>query len=256
MNKFITSLIEQFVKDYHGMNYTKTQWKDPLVAYADVSDPLFLDLKRIIDPSHRLPGELLKGAKIVISYFIPFEEEVVRSNVKSGSASREWAIAYLETNKLIMDLNQYLIRGLQKMGDKVVSIAPTHIFDEKELISNWSHKHIAYIAGLGNFGIHKMLITEKGCCGRLGSVITTLALSTTMRTEKPYCLYYYNKSCKQCVEKCTFNALRMNDYDRKKCYDMCLENAHLYSSLGLADVCGKCVSMVPCSHSNPVKSKK
>ncbi|MDY6824326.1 MAG: hypothetical protein SWH68_11110 [Thermodesulfobacteriota bacterium] len=37
--------------------------------------------------------------------------------------------------------------------------------------SPWSHRHIAYAAGLGKFGMHDFLITEKGCTHRLGSFV-------------------------------------------------------------------------------------
>ncbi|MFX1477043.1 MAG: hypothetical protein ACFFCI_02820 [Promethearchaeota archaeon] len=119
-------------------------------------------------------------------------------------------------------------------------------------MSYWSHKHVAYIAGLGKFGLHKMLITEKGCCGRLGSLITSLEIEATSRNEKEFCLYFFNKSCKQCIEKCVFDALHSNKFDRKKCYNICLENGKLHSKLGLCDVCGKCACGVPCSVRNPV----
>lgn len=42
------------------------------------------------------------------------------------------------------------------------------------------------------------------------------------------------------------------DFDRHACYAVCLENGQLHSALGLADVCGKCASIVPCSFTNPV----
>jgi hypothetical protein len=34
---------------------------------------------------------------------------------------------------------------------------------------------------------------------------------------------------------------------------MLLENAKTYENEGLADVCGKCICVVPCSFSNPVE---
>ena len=53
----------------------------------------------------------------------------------------------------------------------------THNFDEAKLVSYWSQKHVAYMAGLGKFGLHHMIITEKGCCGRLGSIVTNAKIS-------------------------------------------------------------------------------
>jgi hypothetical protein len=50
---------------------------------------------------------------------------------------------------------------LEKSDFRSVILPPTHNFDEKKLISDWSHKHIGFIAGLGKFGLHQMLITKK-----------------------------------------------------------------------------------------------
>jgi epoxyqueuosine reductase QueG len=151
-------------------------------------------------------------------------------------------------------VNVFLREKLASRGFETKIMPATHNFNEKELLSDWSHKHVAYIAGLGGFGLHRMLITEMGCCGRLGSVITSAKIEPTQRSNNKYCLYFHNKSYKKCIEKCIFDALSIQTFDRHKCYNKCLENAKIYAHLGLVDVCGKCVSVVPCSFRNPVPS--
>jgi epoxyqueuosine reductase QueG len=249
----IPEIIKDFVGTYKSKNKTKTEWEEPLISFASADDPLFLKLKSVISETHSLPTELLKDAETVISYFIPFNKEIPLSNVNGQNCSEEWAIAYVETNKLISDLNEFLQKKLEKQKFKSIVLPPTHNFDETKLISDWSHKHVAFIAGLGKFGLHHMLITEKGCCGRLGSLITTAKIKPTKMQEKECCLYKQNESCKKCVENCGFNALRIDSFDRHRCYEVCLSNADSYSKLGLADVCGKCISVVPCSFNDPVK---
>ena len=253
MREGIQDLVREFVENYQIKNKTLTGWDEPLIAFSDAHDRLFLRLKAVVSERHALPTDLMKNAETVISYFIPFRKEIVLSNMGGQNSSREWVIAYLETNKLIVDLNRFLSGELEKMDFESVILPPTHNFDEKELISDWSHKHIAFIAGLGKFGLHHMLITEKGCCGRLGSLITNAKIESTRRTDKEFCLYKYNESCRKCVENCVFGALKVDSFDRHKCYEICLSNAELYSKLGFADVCGKCVCLVPCSFNNPVK---
>lgn len=249
----IKEIIRNFVKNYSKQNNTNTDWEEPLLAFASADDPLFLKLKEVVSETHSLPNQLLPGAQTVISFFIPFESGVVLSNVDENECSKEWALAYIETNKLIDDLNKTIALSLSKKNYNTVLLPPTHNFDEKRLISDWSHKHVAYIAGLGNFGLHKMLITEKGSCGRLGSVITNAKIDANERNEEEYCLYFHDKSCRKCVEKCIFDALKIDSFNRNKCYEVCLKNAQLFSKYGFADVCGKCLSMVPCSLTNPVK---
>ena len=208
-------------------------------------------MKNIIDKTHKIPTDFLSDAKTVISYFIPFKKDVVLSNVNGKHCSKEWAIAYVETNRLIVDLNKFLSKRLKKHGFNSVILPPTHNFDEEKLISGWSHKHVGFIAGLGKFGLHHQLITEKGCCGRLGSLITNVEVQPTERPNKEFCLYKSNQNCAKCVENCKFDALKIDSFDRKRCYKICLSNAELHRELGFADVCGKCVCVVPCSFSIP-----
>ena len=120
-------------------------------------------------------------------------------------------------------------------------------------MSDWSHKHVAYIAGIGSFGRHHMLITDKGCCGRLGSVVTDAAIAPTPRSEQERCLFKFDGSCRKCEQRCPAKALEADPFRRHACYDRLLENARLHERHGLADVCGKCAAIVPCSFTDPVE---
>ncbi|MFX1310324.1 MAG: epoxyqueuosine reductase [Promethearchaeota archaeon] len=253
MKEIIENLFKDFIYSYKKSSNSKTQWEDPIIEYAKADDPGFIQLKKIVNENHKLPNQLLHHAKTVISYFIPFNQEIVSSNSKGKTASKEWAIAYIETNNLITELNKFLAKELKKENFDSVKIPVTHNFDENELISYWSHKHAAYIAGLGKFGLHKMIITEKGCCGRLGSLITSAKIEAIKSIDKEYCLYFHDGSCKKCVDKCVYNILNVDSFDRHKCYKVCLANGRRFSHLGLSDVCGKCACGVPCSIKNPVK---
>jgi epoxyqueuosine reductase QueG len=253
MEKKIAAWIRQYVKRYPTIKEITARWKEPLIAYADAGDPRFLRLKEIISPSHALPADLLGDAKSVITYFLPFDENITRGNIADREASKEWAVTYIETNQLILDLNRHISRELAQLGYETAIIPATHNFDEKKLISDWSHRHVAQIAGLGNFGLNNMLITEKGCSGRIGSMVTNLALEPGLGGDREYCLFKYNGSCKKCVERCVNNALFADSYDRWKCYEMLLHNDSIYPDIGVADVCGKCLVAVPCASSDPVK---
>lgn len=252
MKEQLESLIKDYVSSYQTRSDVETKWRVPSVAYADAEDKLFEQLKDIISSSHALPKDFLPDSQTVITYFLPFEKSIIESNIKGKESSREWAVAYIDTNQLIGDLNKYLRKELNKMDYDSTVIPATHNFDEKELISDWSHKHVGYIAGLGTFGVHKMLITENGCAGRIGSLVTNLKLEVTTRPEEEYCLYKVDGTCNECVESCINGALQENSYDRDLCYDMCLFNDQFHSDLELTDVCGKCAVGVPCSYRNPV----
>jgi len=249
----IKQLITQYIKDYSERKEIKTKWREPIVKFCNANDEMFVKLKEIVSPAHALPKDFLDDAKTVISYFLPFEELVINSNVEGKYSSKEWAKAYIETNELIFNLNNYIKKKLNDLDYKSTIIPATHNFDENSLISDWSHRHVAYIAGLGKFGLNNMLITKKGCCGRIGSIVTNLKIEPTKRTDKEYCLYKSKGICKKCVERCVNNALKVDSFDRHKCYEILLHNDEFHSDLGLTEVCGKCCVNLPCSFANPVK---
>jgi len=254
MNDKVETMIKEFVEYYRETRKVETSWKEPLVAYADVMDEMFLNLKEIVSPSHVMPKDLLENAKTVVTYFIPFDEVIVNSNIEGKESSKIWAKAYIETNKLISDLNIHIKNELQKLGYSSNIIPATHNFDEKKLISDWSHRHVAFIAGLGKFGLNNMLITENGCCGRVGSFVTDLKIEPTKRKDGENCLYKHMNICKKCVDRCVNDALKIDSFNRHKCYEMCLYNAKFHSDIDLSDVCGKCLVNVPCSTVNPLKT--
>ena len=250
MKETIRNLIEKYVDDFSRTS--STSWGRPLTGYARADDPLFARLKEIVRPTHELPQDFLEEARTVITYFLPFQEEVVESNLEGRYSSKLWGISYIETNRLINEMNKSLKSDLTEMGYQAAYVPATHNFDEETLMSDWSHRSAAYIAGLGTFGLNNMLITESGCCGRIGSLVTDLKVEPTPRYDRELCLYRADGSCGRCVSKCVNDALFFKGLDRRRCYEMLLENGEKLSDLeSLADVCGKCLVGVPCSTSIP-----
>ena len=236
MNDKVENWIKSFVKG--------DIWREPIVGFCSAEE---VEKLRKIIPNHAIPEDLLKNAKSVISYFIPFSIEVVKSNINDLFASRLWAEAYVKTNQLIVELNSYISKKLELYGFKSYSPKPTHDFDEEKLVSSWSHKHVAYLSGLGTFGHHTMIITEKGCCGRLGSLITQAEFKYCEVIEEEFCLHKRGLDCLKCVDRCIFEALTRNGLNKKKCYEILLKNDEMLKS----DVCGKCACGVPCSIEKP-----
>ena len=64
----------------------------PLLGVARASDPLWEILKEpnVVGPDHLTPKEWLPEANSVISYFLPFTEEIRSSNRLEGLPSKEW----------------------------------------------------------------------------------------------------------------------------------------------------------------------
>jgi len=236
-----------------GKRTGKRFWRSPLVGVASARDPLFPRTREWVSPRHLLPGDLLPGAASVIVFFVPFSTEVVRSNIDGRPASPLWGEAYEETNRLIDTIGRGLADLLGRRNYGGANIAPTGNFREDELISTWSHRHAGYIAGLGTLGINNMLITEKGCCGRLGSLVTDCPLEPTNRPDIEFCLYRLDGSCGVCVDRCVNRSLTLRGYDRFSCYSECRKNAARLPTRQPADVCGKCLVGLPCSLTRPVR---
>jgi epoxyqueuosine reductase QueG len=256
-NKAIESLIVDYVAGYSSHNSVETQWLKPLVGVASATHPLFDHFKDIIHAHHLKPKELLPEAKSVVSFFIPFVSELHRENYREErQCSRSWAVAYIETNQLISDTTAHVKNELEALGYKVADVPPTHNFDEKTLMSNWSHRHMAYVAGIGRFGHHNLLITEKGCAGRLGSFVIDCELIPTLSDQNEFCLHKAGFECLKCVERCQFDALFADGFNRFACHQQCQVNDRFHKDLGLVEICGKCAAMVPCSTINPVKKKE
>lgn len=253
MKKLILDEIKRIIIDFESREEIKTRWKTPIIGFAHAYDPIFEQLKEVAFEEHINPEDILESAQTVIAYFLPFEDSISQSNIDGRFSSKEWGQAYIETNLLICEINDNLIVFLQDKGYNAAKLPPEKNMDYEKLKSVWSNRHVAYIAGLGKFGLNNMLITEKGCCGRLGNLVTSLKLEATKRREQENCLYKHNKTCSICVDRCVNEALFVDKFNRFKCFEMCQENDKEYGSLGTAEICGKCLVGLPCSLNNPVK---
>lgn len=240
MEKLITDFITRRVSHAAG----GTTYREPLVGFARAGDPLFQQLKAVAGPEHLLPEDLLPEARSVVAFFVPFDRELVRVNRLHPYVAREWALAYIETNRLLEDICGELAGELAGYGINVAWQLPTHNFDQQRLVAAWSHKHVAYICGLGTFGRHTMLITARGCAGRLGTLVLDYELRPSSRPEQRF--YEKCVKCHYCSEICPVQALGEHGLDKQLCYQYLLEIDAYYADLPVCDVCGKCATG-PCA---------
>jgi epoxyqueuosine reductase QueG len=236
---FITATIHRLVAEAD----TKTDYREPLIGFVAAADPRFSELRRMVEPTHMMPQDLLAGARSVIAFFLPFASWVVRANAQyKEKVADEWAEAYVETNALIGHITTFLIESLVERGIRAAAEPATHNFDPVSLICRWSHKSVAVIAGVGSFGLHHLVITDSGCAGRFGSLVidADLPINPVEATER--CLYFYDGSCLDCILRCPVNALEESGHlDKQRCH----------RHLGLVEVCGKC-GIGPCSFESAV----
>lgn len=139
--KEIEELIREGIKETVRGFGGKTVYRAPLIGFASADNPGFGKLSAVAGRGHLRPQDLLPGARSVVAFFLPFSEELVLRHKKHPFISREWAEAYIETNRLIAAICQHLCEELRRAGVDAAWQQPTHNFDPVSLASRWSHKH-------------------------------------------------------------------------------------------------------------------
>ncbi len=229
----------------------------PLLGVAAVGDELFSQLKNpeIVGENHLLPQEWLPGAKSVLSYFLPFSDKVCQANRKKGLPAKEWLYGRVKGQQFNEALSKRIADLCEEYnGTAVVPAIDSRFCLSDELNSNWSERHVAYIAGLGTFSLSKSLITEKGAAGRFGSVITTLEIEPTSRCyQSPY---EYCSFCGECLERCPSKAIKdereqkIAGMERKVCQNYM--NTKIRPRFKPFYGCGKCQTAVQCEQTKPL----
>lgn len=238
--------LKEFLKNKVAHAPTQTSYREPLIGFVSATDPGFQRIREEVTPNHLLPQDILPQAKTVVAFFLPFDRVPVQANRQSPGVAREWGRAYVETNALINELCEEMQKFLQTFGYETAWQPATHNFNEETLESLWSHRSVAYLAGLGSFGLNRMLITPAGCAGRFGSLVTSAEIPPSPQNAAEFCLYKAEGKCTYCVRNCPTGALTVDGIDKKKCYSHLLKVAAEMPDLGLCDVCGKC-SLGPCA---------
>jgi hypothetical protein len=251
-------------------------FEEPLVGFVRGNDPIFDRFQDVIGPHHFTPWEIMRwqaeknGVKppepedlSVVSFVLPFTQNTRRDN----AAAVEWPAERWAQVRLLGEIfSQTFVREIvtDLMGRGVLAIAPdvTPMFNKKRYpevgwASPWSHRHMAYAAGLGTFGMHDFLITEKGVAHRLGSFVANLKLKPNRRRPEDihaHCLHYQGRPCLKCSKRCPVDAITAEKaHNKETCYQRvakslkyCNEHYHIFIY-----GCGLCATGVPCASEIP-----
>ncbi|WP_371362051.1 Epoxyqueuosine reductase [Sporomusa rhizae] len=238
-------------------------FEEPLCAIGSATDRYFNELKKntAIGEHFLLPQQWLPEAKTVISFFFPFTKEVKTTNNRDKVwPSDEWLHARIEGQEFINKFAIYIKSVLQDAGYK--GVAPSlderfwsksafnsaTVHPEASFTSNWSERHVAFVCGLGTFGLSKGLITSKGMAGRFTSLITDLELTPDTRNYRD--IYEYCSHCGACVKKCPTGAISLEEgKDHPTCCAFVGTTAEKYAP---RYGCGKCQTGVPCESKIPL----
>ena len=226
-------------------------YRRPLVGFSSAADPLYSRLKEIVGPHHLQPEAVLPEVKTLVSFFLPFSRLVVEANrLEPEFPAPEWVDSYAHANRLINEISQGLADWRTKAGRPAGMVGATHNYDEVLLKAPWSHRSAAFVAGLGRFGLNRMLITPVGAAGRYGTVFLSEELPPSARPEEELCLFFKNGSCRYCLDHCPPQALGRgpDEFDRQACNRKLLIKSPYTRDLDWdkTDVCGKCC-VGPCA---------
>ena len=244
-------------------------YEPPIWGYGTADDKMFAEFqkKEAVGPQFLLPGQWLGEAKSVISFFLPFTEQVKKSNgILKEEPSKEWLHARIEGQKFVMAVCRYIKELLEADGMQCVIPAEDSRFHSvtksghgqedlwqgSSYTSNWSERHVAYLCGLGTFGLSKGLITEKGMAGRLGSLIVSGSFEPRKREYTG--IYDYCTRCGACVRRCPAKAISLEaGKDHEKCEAFLGKTKETYKThMG----CGKCQTKAPCESKIPLLKTK
>jgi len=259
---------------------------EPLVGFADGDDAIFQDYKSIIGDFHFTPREALavhrreKGGSdaepanvSLISVVMPVTYQTRLSLRRETQVpSLRWNHTRWQGQDLINKLSVHLVSLLEELGYQamVPELASFYKISTAEgniRISNFSHRHHAYAAGLGTFSLNDGFITPRGIAIRVGNVVTDAALSPTPRVYENHlsnCLYYRDRSCTRCIERCPAGAISEQGHDKLKCREFLWNGQReILKELGREEGymgrylgCGLCQTKVPCESQIPPSSKK
>lgn len=211
----------------------------PMVGVASVEqwkDPPFLPWM----PEEFYPQSIYPEARSVIVIGLPVSLPVLET-----SPSIFYRELYNTVNALLDQYTYRLANFLNDSGSPSIFVPRDGYFGIKALLKNpvafFSHRHAAFLAGLGTFGVNNMLLTpEFGPRVRFGSVFTSAELKPDPLLEDQLCT-----RCMRCVKMCPANAQDENDYplgltDKKSC----AEYAGELNRRGISP-CGICIKVCP-----------
>lgn len=239
-------------------------YESPLLAVGDANDPMWEGLRRpeAVSELFRVPREWMPEARTVVSYFAPFTDFVVEGNMQDPvEVGNGWLYARIEGQAFLHQVNHFIENWFKEHRAKALSpyaspdfkyvFEPGTSVDVKDpeigFTSNWSERHVAFVCGLGTFGLQKALITERGVCGRFGSVITDVDFPVTKRKYTE--IYEYCLMCRACT-RCPAKAINITT---GKSHHICASYFDtLRDKYSPRFGCGKCYVNVPCARQRPM----
>lgn len=233
--------------DNHLQEKISKIWPYFSIADASAWDTDYIVSSRI--PVSQRPKAILPSAKSVIVLRIPISPTILQTS-PSILYKEHYNTVNMRLDALALDVSTMLdaegydavpitrdgyhgIRGLKE--------SPSSVF---------SHRHAAYLAGFGMFGINHTILTKShGSRVRFVSVITSADLTPSYPATENVCI-----NCGKCIEICPVAALTDEPYPKGFDKSLCVNRSGDLAKGGIAP-CGLCIAVCPVGKSVPAPSK-
>ena len=252
MNQDIRTEIEKIIKDEVKKIGRPDLFREPMVGFVSVEDPSIVNVKEIVGPWHRSPEDLLPGARSIIAYAVPSTKEVALDPGYSKFSGLVWSEAYVLINKNFELISNTVADYLRSQGYEAATVTATNDYDQSNPVSTWSHRTMACAAGLGRFGMNRILMTAKGSAVRYCSLLTTAELTPSGPYDGPVCMGLDGGDCTICLDACPVNALTHwfdgGNFDCQDLQDLYHDKMIDELSVDTAGTCGKCIAACPLAY--------
>lgn len=204
-----------------------------LVGFADVTNLLI---------------EMTGGYPRAVCIAVALNPAIVRGI--SEGPTRQYFAEYKRLNNMLDNLCEQTAGMLTNAGRKAEAVTTTTAhFDLATLSTQFQHKTVATLAGLGWIGKSALMITKQyGPAVRLATVLTDAEFETGTPINKSHC-----GDCRKCLEACPAGAITGQNWEPGTARDMiydafkCRQTARkLAKHKGIeATICGICINVCP-----------
>lgn len=277
LTKWIVEEIYKFPsnsKENYFIDSNKKIWGKPLIGFSRGDDPLFQFFKEDIGDFYWTPLDIFNlhypqlsieaNQLTVISWVLPQTEQTKNAQRHENKyPAKGWVKSRIYGEQFNDLLRNYVVNILYEEGYEAIAPAKSQYWNTKKserygYASNWSERHVAFISGLGTFGLCDGLITKVGKAMRCGSVVAKITVKPTLRPYKKYdeyCLYYTHGICMKCAKRCPAGAITERGHDKTKCreYQSQFIKEYVKTEYHLnSGSCGLCQTSVPCESGIPL----